>query len=243
MAQRALTDEQTTRLVEDAIQQDLRFQTSSIDVSTRQGVVTLSGLVPDPGLRAAATSIAEHTRGVDHAIDRIRVQPFVPRFDAAITADVVAAIVRDVPTNPAKIDVQTTDGVVYLHGTVPNPTVRQMVDSIARSIDGVRDVIDDLGIEPPVAHPDEEIARTLHARLANVLRPSAATRIHLAVRHGIVYLRGEVATVGLRWAIEDLIRWAPGVVDVVDELHGPTEPALTRHRRSSGRQSNLKSGS
>ncbi|HVC35196.1 MAG TPA: BON domain-containing protein [Chloroflexota bacterium] len=230
MVRRSLTDA-SVALVRDAIRQDARFRTSSIEVSTARGAVVLSGLVPDPAARAAAVAIARRTRGVVEVVDRLRVQPFVPRFDADITADVVAAITLDAATNPAQIDVQTVDGVVYLHGLVPDPTIRQMVDSIARSVVGVRDVVDDLGIEPPVSHPDSEILQTLRDRLRQILRPETVDRIHLAVRHGVVYLRGEVETTGLRWAIEDLVRWAPGVIDLVDELHGPAKPMVSRHRR------------
>jgi osmotically-inducible protein OsmY len=216
------TAEQVANLVREALRQDMRFRTSSIEVSMARGAVVLTGLVPDPSIRAAAIAVAQRTRGVTEVVDRIRVQPFTPRFDADITADVVSAITLNANVNPARIDVQTVDGVVYLRGTVPDATSRQMVDSIARSVDGVRDVVDDLGIEPPVAHPDSEIARMLRDRLGRVFQPEAASRIRLAVRHGVVYLRGEVDTTSLRWALEDLVRWTPGVVDVVDEMQGPT---------------------
>lgn len=231
MDQKTVTDEKTLNLVREALQHDARFQESAIQVTRENGAVALSGLVPNPAIRAAAVNVTKRTRGVSRVIDHIQVQPFVPRFDADVTADVVSTITLNANVNPAKIDVQTTDGVVYLRGIVPNPTARQLVDSISRSIDGVRDVVDDLGIEPAVPHPDAEIRRTLHDQLRQLLQPAAVDHIHVEVRHGTAYLRGEVESAAVRWAIEDLVRWTPGVVDVVDELSGPAASSFTRPRQ------------
>lgn len=219
----ALTDADVTRLVREAIQSDTRLSSSSIDVAANHGVVTLSGLVPDPAVRASLVSVAKRTRGVARVVDQIRVRPFVPRFDSEVTADVVAAIVLDTTTNPAKIDVQTIDGVVYLRGTVPDPTVRQMVDSVARSVDGARDVVDDLDVAVFVPHPDHEIARAIEDCLDTTLRPEVANRIHVVVREGVAHLHGDVDAAAVRWAIEDLARWVPGVIDVVDQVRGPAK--------------------
>lgn len=226
-----LTDTHVTRLVREAIQQDVRFIRLSIDVTTTHGIVTLSGLVSDPAVRAALVAVAKGTRGVDRVVDQLQVRPFVPRFDADVTADVVSAIVRDTTANPAKIDVQTVDGVVYLRGTVPEPTVRQMVDAIARSVDGARDVVDDLDVAVGVPHPDDETSRAIEKRLHATLRPEVADRIHVAVHEGVAHLRGGVDTTATRWAIEDLARWVPGVIDVVDELSSPSERSASRSQQ------------
>lgn len=243
MDQQSLTDEQVARLVREALRGDARFQTSSINVSTDQEAIVLSGLVPDPATRAAAVAVAQRTRGVSRVIDRIRVQPFIPRFDSDITADVVSAITLTANVNPAKIDVETIDGVVYLRGTVSDPTARQLVDSITRSVEGVRDVVDALDIELSVPHPDSEIERSLRDRLEHTFNSEAASRIHVAVRHGVATLRGDVESTALRWAIEDLVRWTPGVLDVVDQLRDSTwhsedqRPTSTIARRSASRTS------
>lgn len=226
MDQQSLTDPEIQREVRDALAHDARFATTTIDVTVQNGAAILTGLVPDPRIRAEAVRLVQHLRGVREVVDRLQVQPFIPRFDADITADVVTAITLNTATNPARIDVQTIDGIVYLRGSVPDPTTRQLIDSIARSVDGVRDVIDDLAIAPAIPHPDSEIARRLREQLATTLQPDAANRIRIEVRNGVVYLRGEVETVALRWAIEDLARWSDGVVDVVDELHGPAASAV-----------------
>ena len=231
MARERASDDRLQQLVQQALHHDARLQASSIDVSVDRGTVLLSGLVADPQTHAIAVAVAQRIRGVRDVVDRISVRPFVPRFDADITADVVSAITQNTSANPARIDVVTTDGVVQLRGTVADATTRQLVDSIARSVDGVRDVVDALGIEPPVPHPDVEIAQTIRERLSKTLQPEAAAKIHVDVKEGIAYLDGEVETVALRWAIEDLVRWTSGVIDLVDRLRGPTAQPLKRRRQ------------
>lgn len=231
MDQQPAIEQPAVALVREALQADTRFQTSSIDVSTENGAIVLSGIAPDPSTRAAAVAVARRTRGVSQVIDRIQVHPFVPRFDTDITADIVTAITLRTRVNSARVDVETVDGVVYLRGTVPDPTARQLIDSLARSTDGVRDVIDELVVEPPVSHPDPEIEQQLRERLNQLLRPEATSRIHVIVHHGVAYLQGEAESTALRWAIEDLARWTPGVLDVVDELRGPTGQRRNRSRR------------
>lgn len=219
-----LSDDQIAQLVRDGIRADLRLATSSIQVTANHGTIHLTGRVPNPEARAAAATIAQHTRGVTSLIDSIEVQPSMPRFDADITADVISEITLDTTANPAKIDVETVDGIVYLRGTVASPTERQAVDSTARAIIGVRDVVDDIDVEVAVPHPDQELLRVLRTRFDQLLSPEVTARLHVAVRHGIAYLQGEIADESLRWAIEDVARWTPGIVDVVDELRGPATP-------------------
>ncbi|MGH2458085.1 MAG: BON domain-containing protein [Chloroflexota bacterium] len=223
-----LPDADVTRLVREAIEQDVRFITLSIGVTTTHGAVTLSGLVPDPLARASLVAVARGIPGVVRVVDQLQVRPFLPRFDADVTADVVSAVTRLTTANPAKIDVQTIDGVIHLRGTVPDPTTRQTVDALARSVNGARDVIDDLDVVIGVPHTDAEIARAIENRLRATLRPEVADQIHVTVHQGIASLRGGVDTTATRWAIDDLTRWVPGVIDVVDQLSGDsasrTEP-------------------
>lgn len=223
---RAVKNQVLSYAVRAALDADARFRTSSIEITVHKGVVTLTGLVPNPEIREAAAKVISRTKGVTSVIDHLRVEPFVPRFDADVTADVVTAITKDSTANPAKIDVQTEDGVVYLRGTVANVTERQQVDAAGRSIEGVRDVVDDLMIEPAVPHPDRQLADQLRNRFDRLLKPSTAERVHVEVRHGVAYLHGDVTDPAIRWALEDLARWTPGIVEVIDNLGADTSTEI-----------------
>jgi len=214
----AMNDQQIAAIVRAALRADARLAPLPVDVTVDQGTVTLRGELPTPDARALTVAVVQRTRGVRAVVDQLTVTPAAARPDPEITADVVAALIRDAALDPARIDVQTLDGVVYLRGAVPSPSTRQLADSIARSIDGVQDVVADLVLEPPVVHPDSELQRLVRQRLDAVLQPAVAHRVRVAVHHGIAHLSGAVDSAALRWAIDDLVRWTPGILDVIDAM-------------------------
>lgn len=66
--------------------------------------------------------------------------------DAALTASVNAALVSDKASNFTRIDVDTTNGVVSLNGTVESAEQRQRAEQLARRVDGVKRVINNLQV-------------------------------------------------------------------------------------------------
>lgn len=66
--------------------------------------------------------------------------------DASLTASVNAALVSDKPSNFTRIDVDTTNGVVALNGTVETPEQRSRAEQLARRVDGVKKVVNNLQV-------------------------------------------------------------------------------------------------
>src|SRR5688572_26069492 len=66
--------------------------------------------------------------------------------DAALTASVNAALVADKPSNFTRIDVDTTNGVVALNGTVETAVQRARAEQLARRVDGVKRVQNNLQV-------------------------------------------------------------------------------------------------
>jgi hyperosmotically inducible periplasmic protein len=66
--------------------------------------------------------------------------------DATLTASVNAALVADKPSNFTRIDVDTTNGVVALNGTVETPEQRARAEQLAGRVDGVKKVVNNLQV-------------------------------------------------------------------------------------------------
>ena len=66
--------------------------------------------------------------------------------DTAITASVKAKLVADKPANLTKVDVDTTQGTVYLTGMVDNPEQRARAEQIAWQASGVKAVVNNLQV-------------------------------------------------------------------------------------------------
>ncbi|MBT9486183.1 MAG: BON domain-containing protein [Rubrivivax sp.] len=60
--------------------------------------------------------------------------------DAVITAAVAAELALDKDLSALKVDIQTTDGRVALHGTAPSADARDRATLLAEAVKGVRSV-------------------------------------------------------------------------------------------------------
>jgi hyperosmotically inducible protein len=66
--------------------------------------------------------------------------------DATITASVKTKLAQEKFGTVTKIDVDTNRGTVYLNGTVDNPTMKARASEVARTVEGVRDVVNNLQV-------------------------------------------------------------------------------------------------
>ena len=67
--------------------------------------------------------------------------------DATITASVKSTLVADKAANLTRIDVDTNSGVVALNGTVESAEQKTRAEQLARRVDGVRSVINNLQVQ------------------------------------------------------------------------------------------------
>jgi hyperosmotically inducible periplasmic protein len=66
--------------------------------------------------------------------------------DAAITTSVQATLTSDKASNFTRIDVDTTNGVVYLNGTVQSAEQKARAEQLAGRVDGVKKVVNNLQV-------------------------------------------------------------------------------------------------
>jgi len=68
--------------------------------------------------------------------------------DAGITVAVKSKLAAEKISTVTRIDVDTNRGVVALNGTVKTVTDRTRAEELARQVKGVRDVVNNLRIQP-----------------------------------------------------------------------------------------------
>jgi len=66
--------------------------------------------------------------------------------DANLTASVKANLVADKAANLTRIDVDTNGGIVYLNGTVASPQQKDRAEQLARQVQGVKKVVNNLQV-------------------------------------------------------------------------------------------------
>ena len=67
--------------------------------------------------------------------------------DAAITASVKTRLAGQSPATLLKVDVDTTNGVVQLNGNVDSERTKQRATELARQVEGVRRVVNNLKVQ------------------------------------------------------------------------------------------------
>lgn len=67
--------------------------------------------------------------------------------DAAVTAAVQSKLTTDRLANFTRVDVDTSQGMVRLSGTVPTPEQKARAEALAKQVDGVKGVHNNLRIQ------------------------------------------------------------------------------------------------
>jgi hyperosmotically inducible protein len=68
--------------------------------------------------------------------------------DTTITAKVKGALIADSDLSGLSIDVDTSQNVVTLRGSVASDDMRQKAERVARSVEGVKEVRNELVVKP-----------------------------------------------------------------------------------------------
>lgn len=119
--------------------------------------------------------------------------------DAALTTAVKSKLAQDSPATAAAINVATTDGVVTLTGSVDSDAIKTKAEQLARSVEGVKSVTNNLTVKPPlVFSPDAKLKNTIVANLM----AAGLTGIEVEVVNGEVTLKGNVARPKLQAAMK-----------------------------------------
>ncbi|HTR35776.1 MAG TPA: BON domain-containing protein [Bryobacteraceae bacterium] len=205
----------TDTRVNDAVEYELVVEKgvspNFIDVSTSQGIVTLSGSVNDLLAKARAVKIAESVRGVRAVIDRITVTP-VSRPDEDIRKDILTALLQDPATESYQISVSVTNGVVALSGSVGSWPESQLAQRVAEGVKGAKEIHNDLTINYLAKRTDEEIAADVEAALRWDIWVNGQL-VDVQVKNGNVTLSGSVGSALVKSrAIQDA--WVMGVTSV-----------------------------
>ena len=145
-----MDDSAITAKVKAALVDHENIKSTDISVKTEQKVVTLSGFVESQAQAEAAVTVAKGVEGVTSVSDKLHVRDSksdsVKGYagDTATTSEIKAKLLADDIVPSRKVKVETTDGVVQLSGTVDSRAQIERAESIAKAVDGVKSVKNDL---------------------------------------------------------------------------------------------------
>lgn len=151
----------------------------------------------------------------------------IERPDAWITLKTKTALLLDDGVS-GDIDVDTRDGRVTLHGSVPSDAARAAAERVARGIEGARAVRNQLDVRPgdspkatAVGREDAGIRSELERRLEEDAGLADSNIEIVSVEKGVVVLGGTARTYGDHYDALRLARSVDGVVRVRSEVETP----------------------
>lgn len=148
-----MDDSSITAKVKAALVDADDIKSTDISVETDKNVVTLSGFVESQAQAEKAVSVAKGIEGVKSVSDKLHVRDGKEQSakgyagDAATTSEIKAKLLADDIVPSRNMKVETTDGVVQLSGEVESKAQSDRAESIAKAIDGVKSVKNDLKVK------------------------------------------------------------------------------------------------
>jgi osmotically-inducible protein OsmY len=170
------TDAGITTAVKSKLAADDTVKAYQIDVDTNRKVVTLSGDVQSTVAKEQALKLARETDGVRDVVDKLTVSETAATTgvdrdaasmgesagrrtaeaagkagaavtDAALTSAVKSKLLADPDVSGLKIDVDTSNSVVTLSGNVSTKAEADEAIRLARTTEGVTDVVSKLNVK------------------------------------------------------------------------------------------------
>ena len=140
--------------------------------------------------------------------------------DSWVTSKTKISLFADERVKGTQVSVDTAKGVVHLRGKVDSAEAKSAAGDIAKGIEGVKSVKNDLQVVAPTARKavdasDSDIAKAVGTRLS---KDTQLKKVDVRTDAGVVTLTGQVATISASAKASEMARGVPGVRSVKNEL-------------------------
>jgi osmotically-inducible protein OsmY len=122
---------------------------SDVEVSAREGTVTLKGSVRHYWEKLRAHLLAARVDGVHRVIDELAVTPSGSPADHEVAASLTQALERRMPEEVPLLQIIVKEGAVTLRGSVPNAALKRAAQLAAEHTAGVVAVRNELTFPHP----------------------------------------------------------------------------------------------
>ena len=140
--------------------------------------------------------------------------------DSWLTAKTKIALFADERVKGRQVSVETVNATVTLRGKIDSDEAKAAAASVAKAVEGVNSVKNDLQVVPPgdrkmTDASDKDITQQVEGRLA---KDAQLKKVDVRADGGAVILTGAVPGIGASARASELAREVPGVRSVKNEL-------------------------
>lgn len=220
----AQVDAKQKRIITERIKEqfawDNRILPSNIDVEIIDGMVKLTGDVPNYSSRIAAEEDALSISGVKHVENNLQVkgpdETGIPT-DKEIKSFIENMLRIDPRIDYDSISVSVNNGKVTLNGALNALWKKEQAESYAHRVTGVVEVANNINVSIIPELSDEEIKEEIQNALKrNILMD--ADDITIDVQNGVVNLSGFVPSYTAKMKARQIANYTKGVVNIINHL-------------------------
>jgi hyperosmotically inducible periplasmic protein len=197
-----------------------------IKISSRDGVVTLSGSVADENHKPMAQDVAEALPGVTSVDNQITVKGEQPAesSDTWISMKVKAALLYRRNVSGTKTEVYVKDGIVTLKGVAADQAQKDLTTEYAKDIDGVKGVENQIVVTKNLETIDETHGEkiddaSITAQVKGSLlahHSTSALNTKVTTNNGVVTVSGQARNAAEKVLVTKLVTDINGVQSVVN---------------------------
>ena len=230
----ALADPASDRKIEETASGSYNFRTvleKQVSVKSQDGVVTLTGAVLDSEQKALAEETVRGINGVREVKNQLEVaSPGPERSDGWIALKIRSILLIRSNVSATNTDVTVRDGNVVLSGTAESPPQKELTESYAREVEGVKSVENKINVLEPgsprqVAADqalDEKIDDTsITAQIKYALlthRSTRALKADVETNDGNVSISGTARSEAEKQLVSELATSIRGVTSVENRM-------------------------
>jgi len=224
-----LASSETDRKIEDAAKSSYNYRTvleDNVKVKASDGIVTLSGTVQDKDDKALAEDTVENLPGVLSVKNNIAVKSAYPEHsDGWMAVKIRSRLLVKANVSAASTKVAVNDGNVVLTGTADNAAQKELTESYAKDIDGVKSVKNEIVIKDKPATGEtmgekmDDASITTQVKYALLSHKStSALKTKITTTDNVVVITGEADSDAEKSLVSKLAQDVRGVKSVTNHM-------------------------
>lgn len=225
----ALFANSTDSQIVDAAKNSYNYRTvldNHVKVKSNDGVVTLSGTVPDNDQKALAEDTVKNLPGVVSVVNNIKVESEpAEHSDAWLAVKIRTDLLFHANVSATATKVDVSNGVVLLTGTVDSQAQKDLTEAYVKDIDGVTSVTNDLVVKDTQNNTatvgdtidDASITSQVKYELLDH-KSTSAVKTKVTTKDGVVMISGEAANDAEKDLVTKLATGVRGVRSVDNEM-------------------------
>lgn len=194
-----------------------------IKISSKDGVVTLSGEVFEDMHKPMAQNTAEAISGVKSVNNQIviREDRLPENSDTWIRMKVQTALVFHSNVSASKTEVSVKNGVVTLKGEAGSSAKKELTTEYAKNVEGVKSVINNMKLTKPetMGEKMDDASITAQVKMTLVLHAStSAIRTSVTTKDGVVTVSGKAQNAAEIDLVTKLVEDVDGVIKIINTM-------------------------